>query len=228
METLKTVHTAAFGAALLIGTGVFAQERGPGLLDNLFNRGEATQQRDAQGGAASELSVRLDRLENRLREMTGQIEQLQFRNQQLEQEIARLQGGAPVAAAAPRAPSIPPAQAVPTQSVPAQNMPAQAMPAPATSGRRSDAFDPSQNPTAPGVPRALGGTAAVIPAPAQQEVAIGAPGGRAPGAPLDLSSMSSVPMSVPAAQTASADPNAPLPAPPARNPNATGQQRAPL
>jgi tol-pal system protein YbgF len=103
-------------------------------------------------------------------------------------------------------------------------MPAQATPAPATSGRRSDAFDPSQNPNAPGVPRVLGGTAAVIPAPAQQEVAIGAPGGRAPGAPLDLSSMSSVP----AAQTASADPNAPLPAPPARNPSATGQQLATL
>jgi tol-pal system protein YbgF len=199
------------------------------LLDNLFNRGETTQQREAQGAAASELSVRLDRLENRLREMTGQIEQLQFRNQQLEQEIARLQGGAPVAAAAaPRAPSIPPAQAVPTQSMPAQAMPAQTMPAPATSGRRSDAFDPSQNPNAPGVPRALGGTAAVIAAPAQQEVAIGAPGGRAPGAPLDLSSMSSLPMGAPAAQTASADPNAPLPAPPARNPSATGQQLATL
>jgi tol-pal system protein YbgF len=229
MTALKTLHAAALGAALLIGTGAFAQERGPGLLDNLFNRGEATQQREAQGAAASELSVRLDRLENRLREMTGQIEQLQFRNQQLEQEIARLTGGAPVAAAAPRAPSIPPAQAVPTQSMPAQAMPAQAMPAPSTSGRRSDAFDPSQNPNAPGVPRALGGTAAVIPAPAQQEVAIGAPGGRAPGAPLDLSSMSSVPISnAPGPQTASADPNAPLPVPPARNPNATGQQLATL
>src|SRR5689334_2950617 len=95
MTTLKTLHAAALGAALLVGTGAFAQERSPGLLDNLFNRGEATQQREAQGAAASELSVRLDRLENRLREMTGQIEQLQFRNQQLEQEIARLQGGAP-------------------------------------------------------------------------------------------------------------------------------------
>src|SRR5689334_5801213 len=148
MTTLKTLHAAALGAALLAGTGAFAQERGPGLLDNLFNRGEGTQQREAPAAAASELSVRLDRLENRLREMTGQIEQLQFRNQQLEQEIARLTGRAPVAAAAPRppitAPSIPPAQSIPSQVTPAQTMPA-----PATSGRRSDAFDPSQNPNAP-------------------------------------------------------------------------------
>src|SRR4051812_30754973 len=177
MATLKTLHAAALGAALFISTGAFAQERGPGLLDNLFNRGEASQQADAEHSAASDLSVRLDRLENRLREMTGAIEQLQFRNQQLEQEIARLQGGAPVAAAVSRppmtAPSLPAAQALPSQAMP--TMPAQAMPAPATSGRRSDVFDPSQNPNAPGAPRALGGAAAVIPAPAQQEVAIGAP-----------------------------------------------------
>jgi tol-pal system protein YbgF len=207
----RTLHKAAVAAGvLLIAGGALAQDRSsPGLLDNLFNRGE-TQQRDAQQAADSDLSVRLDRLENRLREMTGQIEQLQFRNQQLEQEIARLQGGAaPAAGAAPRmaptgAPSLPPAQATPV--------------APAGSGKRSDAFDPSQHPDAPGVPRALGGSAAM--SPAQNDVAVGVPGGRAPGAPLDLSTLSGVP----ATQTVSADSNGALPAPPARNTSRTGGQ----
>ena len=48
--------------------------------------------------------------------------------------------------------------------------------------RRGDAFDPSQNPNAPGAPRALGGGQLPIPA----EAPIGAPGGRGPGEPLDL------------------------------------------
>jgi tol-pal system protein YbgF len=215
----RTLHKAVFAAGmLLVAGGAFAQDRSsPGLLDNLFNRGE-TQQRDVEQGAASDLSVRLDRLENRLREMTGQIEQLQFRNQQLEQEIARLQGGAAPAAApgpAPRmapvaAPSLPPAQALPPQG------------APAPGGKRSDAFDPSQHPDAPGVPRALGGAAAMP--PPQAAASVGAPGGRDPGAPLDLSTLSSVP----ATQTVSADPNGALPAPPPRNTSRTGAQLATL
>src|SRR3954470_14345603 len=151
MTILETLKKAALTASLLLlAATASAQERSPGLLDNLFNRGE--QQREAaEQSAASELSVRIDRLEGRLREMTGAIEQLQFRNQQLEQEIARLGGAAPVAAAMPSrimtpmappitAPSLPAAQAMPAQAMPAQAMPAQAMPMPATSGKRSDAF----------------------------------------------------------------------------------------
>jgi tol-pal system protein YbgF len=48
--------------------------------------------------------------------------------------------------------------------------------------RRGDAFDPSQNPNAPGAPRALGGGQLPIPA----ETPVGAPGGRGAGEPLDL------------------------------------------
>jgi tol-pal system protein YbgF len=48
--------------------------------------------------------------------------------------------------------------------------------------RRGDAFDPSQDPNAPGAPRALGGGQLSIP----QEAGVGAPGGRGPGEPLDL------------------------------------------
>jgi tol-pal system protein YbgF len=58
--------------------------------------------------------------------------------------------------------------------------------APQAAGRRrGDAFDPSQNPTAPGAPRALGGQ---LPVPA--EAPVGAPGGRGAGEPLDLGSAS--------------------------------------
>jgi tol-pal system protein YbgF len=58
----------------------------------------------------------------------------------------------------------------------------QEQPAPGAPGnrRRGDAFDPTQNPNAPGAPRALGGGQQPMPA------AVGAPGGRAAGEPLDL------------------------------------------
>jgi tol-pal system protein YbgF len=151
--------------------------------------------------------------------MTGQIEQLQFRNQQLEQEIARLQGGAPARGATPMTP--------PQASMPPMS-PSQVMPA-STSGKRSDVFDPSQHPNAPGAPRALGGGGATMPAMqtppiVREEVAVGAPGGRAAGAPLDLSTLTSAPQT----QTASADPNADLPPPPPRNTSRTGGQLATL
>ena len=48
--------------------------------------------------------------------------------------------------------------------------------------RRGDAFDPTQNPNAPGAPRALGGGQM----PIANEAPIGAPGGRGPGEPLNL------------------------------------------
>ena len=56
--------------------------------------------------------------------------------------------------------------------------------APATGRRRGDAFDPSQNPNAPGAPRALGGGQL----PIANEAPFGAPGGR--GEPLDLGNTS--------------------------------------
>ena len=81
-----------------------AQERGSSgnFLDNLFNRGEPqTQQRQAPpqqartGSVAQadpgDLSVRLDRMENALRQLTGTIESLQYRNQQLEMQLKRMQ-----------------------------------------------------------------------------------------------------------------------------------------
>src|SRR6202035_3835706 len=145
--------------------------------------------------------MRIQQLENQLRQLTGQNEELQYRNRQLEDRLRQLQGGAqavvPGQPAAVAQPGI--AAAAPMQPNPAYRQPqAQpggydqqiAAPAPivqepptapqgAPQGRRrGDAFDPSQSPNAPGVPRALGGGQWPIPAEG--------PGGGGAGEPLDL------------------------------------------
>jgi tol-pal system protein YbgF len=200
----------------------------------------------------SELVMRLNRLEGQVRQLTGMVEQLQHRNSQLEQQLARVQpGGAapeprpPVQprAAAPQ-PQYAPPQAYPPQPQaypPQQGYPPQAYPPqqaypqqdayppgpPPGGGRRGDAFDPSQHPNAPGAPRALGGAGTVAAAPPldgeDDEPAVGAPGGRRAGSPLDLSVM--------AEEAANATPRqvrqipGALPPPPPRNPSGTGAQQ---
>lgn len=178
---------------------------------------------------ASELTVRLERLENALRQLTGTLEQLQFRNQQLEQQLKRVQDdnefrfqqlGSKGSAASPARP--PAAQPAPSNP-----------PGPAVPGRRSDVFDPTQNLNAPGAPRALGGgTVMAAPGPGYPEPPIGAPGGRAAGAPLDLSTLAGNPPNDAAppdgepGRGLAAAANSPLAPPPPRNPNATGVQTA--
>jgi tol-pal system protein YbgF len=93
-----------------------------------------------------------------------------------------------------------------------------APPPPAATGRRSDVFDPSQNPNAPGAPRTLGGPQNEPPPVVTADPPLGAPGGRRAGAPLDLSTLSSAP----AAEPGPSPEQGPLPAPPSRNLSATG------
>jgi tol-pal system protein YbgF len=197
----RTARAAAIAAMLSLGSQAFAQSD------------------DADP------EMRVQQLEEQLRQLTGQNEELQYRNRQLEERLRALQEGAqavpggqpgivqpgmaqPSIAAAP--PMQPPAPAYPQpQGRPGYDQqiaappPIMQEPAAAPQGRRrGDAFDPSQNPSAPGVPRALGGGQLPIPA----EAPIGAPGGRGPGEPLDL------------ANTGAA--GYPAPSPPPRNPNA--------
>lgn len=225
MNSISRAFTfAALGAALVCGGTSQAQESGP--FDRMFGR-EAPQ-RQAQA-SAPDLMVRMDRLENQIRQLTGMIEQLQFRNQQLEQQVKRFQedtefrfqeqggrGGTrtPPAAAQGRQQAAPP---VATQ------------PAPPSSGRRSDAFDPTQDPNAPGAPRALGSVHNAAPpiARAEQpiiaEPPIGAPGGRlAATSPLDLSTLSGAAANDPELAAPGPPQGGALPPPPPRNPNATG------
>jgi tol-pal system protein YbgF len=183
--TSKTAGlAAAFSLVLLAGSALAQDERGSGnFLDNLFSRGEPRAQsrqsaQPAPSGSVAQsdpgdISVRLDRMENALRQLTGTIEQLQYRNQQLEMQIQQLgaRGSVLQPQAAPAGPG---------------NVPPSSNP-----GRRSDVFDPSQNPGAPGAPRTLGNQAAIAAPERIQDNAppVGAPGGRAAGAPLDLSTM---------------------------------------
>ncbi len=205
--------------------------------------------------------LRVQQLEEKLRQLTGQNEELQYRNRQLEERLRQL-GAAPPGAAAPNVAAVPPAQAAPTygqppaqadyqqpqggyrqpqggypqqqggypQQQPQSGYPQQqggyqqqpqggyqpqiASPAPIVQepsggGRRGDAFDPNQNPNAPGAPRALGGGAMPVPAQGAGGAGVGAPDGRVPGEPLNLSS------------GANPQQGAGLPPPPI-NPNGTG------
>jgi len=87
---------------------------------------------------------------------------------------------------APRQQGYPPAQPgydqQPQVATPAPIVQDPAAP-PAGGRRRGDAFDPNQNPNAPGAPRVLGGGQMPMSAEA---AAGGAPGGRGPGEPLNL------------------------------------------
>lgn len=176
--------------------------------------------------SSSDLLVRIDQLENQVRQLTGLVEQMQYRNQQLEALLKRVQedtdyrfqelgrGGPRLPASAlamPPRPAPPPVAGTP----PAAQLP----PAPASTGRHSDAFDPSENPTAPGAPRALGSIYGN--APPRNDG--GAPGimaeealpGRQPGAPLDLATMpapaGSDPSLAPAGRPLAGGSNPPLP-----------------
>jgi tol-pal system protein YbgF len=121
-----------------------------------------------QAQDAADIILRLDRLEAENRRLTGQLDEIRFQNRKLEDQLKRFQtdadsrfrdlesgkggsggGGLSGSAGTPAAPRV-----VPT-----------------TPGKRTDAYDPTQNGSAPGAPRPLGGNAA-------------APGDI--GAPLDM------------------------------------------
>jgi tol-pal system protein YbgF len=176
--------------------------------------------------SASDVVMRLEALENQVRQLTGQIEQLQYRNQQLEQQL-RGAGVDPARMAQPQRPPLQQAQPPLQQAQPPlqQQMPPPGrrsdvdLPAdqgadprypdarygvdprapepryahrdnqnvvatPNPGGRRSDAFDPNANPAAPGAPRPLGALPPGQPSAPPADID---DGGRAPGAPLDLS-----------------------------------------
>jgi tol-pal system protein YbgF len=126
----------------------------------------------------ADLVTRLDQMERQIRQLTGTVEELQFRNQQLDEQVKRLTGeqdgraqegprggirpsgqqmrpgaipppvGAPLPAPTAAAPILPPPP-------PAAPIATPQVPAVSSGGRRGDAFDPSLNPSAPGAPRQL-------------------------------------------------------------------------
>jgi tol-pal system protein YbgF len=221
-----------------------------GFFGKIFGNDEPAQQSRSESYgrsgqvaqmSSSDMMMRINSLEAQIRQMTGQVEELQHRNRQLEDQLRRVQGDneyltnqraggrgapAPQASAPPAAPSAGPSVAA---------APPVAAPPPAAHGRRSDVFDPREDPNAPGAPRALGslppGQPSAPPAPsnAREESPASVSGGRAAGEPLDLSTLSDRAANDPALEPrgATAQPRmipGALPPPPPRNPNATGGQ----
>jgi tol-pal system protein YbgF len=142
---------------------------------------------EARAQDASEFFLRLNRLENQVRDLSGQVEQLKFENRRLQDQARKFQedvefrfqdlssgGGKAAPATTPRSrPATPPE-------------------------RRGDVFDPSADPNAPGAPRPLGQRRSDL-APADPEATGGvaiidqsAPDDE-PGQPLDLSGVGSTP-----------------------------------
>jgi len=184
-------------AALFVaGAGPAAAQSG-GLLDGLFSGGQQQSRHDQTAQmSGSDLVVRLDRLEGQIRQLTGAIEQLQYRNQQLEQQLKRAQDdtdyrfqeqGAQGARGGVRPQAVQPGQ--PAVAPPRVQQPPSAPPTQGGGQRRGDAFDPAQAPEAPGVPRTLGSPHSASTPDDEVGANIGAPGGRSAGAPLDLSTM---------------------------------------
>jgi tol-pal system protein YbgF len=240
--------SALAGAASAQTTG----SRSGGFLDDLF--GNPHPPRAAPSGRVAQMSdtelvVRLDRLENQIRQLTGAVEQLQFRNQQLDQALRQMQDGGAYQSPeqgrpgaqrpAVRQPSYPQQQPA---AAPAGRRSEVYEPAPGRSdvhdagqqradvyepnGRRSDVFDPTQHPDAPGAPRPLG--TIVTPEPGRpMDAPVGIAGGREAGAPLDLSSISepgaagTIPAPAPTGNGVGA-----LPPPPPRRISSTGATAA--
>ncbi len=166
-------------------------------------------------GSASALLVRVDRLENKIRSMTGQIEQLQFQNKRLEdalrkmqqdvdfrfQDLSRTPGGKPPLQKRgdlgdSTSETLADAGSDSTSASPVDSDPAS--PSPARPQKHGDAFDPAVDPNAVGAPKPLGTTAPSAPLPLRSSIGGGAAvtpppvrtvapaGGDALHAPLDL------------------------------------------
>ncbi|WP_327525595.1 tol-pal system protein YbgF [Bosea sp. (in: a-proteobacteria)] len=126
---------------------------------------------------AADLVVRTSRMENQIRQLSGQIEQLQFENRRLSEQLRKFQedvdfrlnerggGGRSSGAAAP-------GNAAPQGGAAPRAQPQQPQ-------RRSDAFDPNQQQAAAGAPRPLNGSIGAI---IEDEFAEGGAG----QGPLDL------------------------------------------
>jgi tol-pal system protein YbgF len=225
-------------AALMIATACGASAQQPGFLDSIFGNsdrvGGAAEpvQSQVQGerreGRSNELMVRLERLDGQIRQLTGAIEELQHRNQLLEAQIQEMRGGVA------RAPAPAPPMTAPAGPARPSVTPGLPPPSAAQMGRRSDVFDPAQNPNAPGAPRVLGSPSSTASLPPVQdpqselappEVSVD-PGA---GAPLDLSTLSGVAAADPSlAPPGTVAPSAAPSATPARRPGSGGAQVATL
>ncbi len=135
--------------------------------------------RQEPAGDTAELLLRVDRLENQIRNLNGQLEQMQFQLRRSEEQLKKFQadvdfrlqelqpkGGARPASGGAASPPQRRTDLEP-ETVPNSTL-AEVIPGPRAAGApggstpragRGDAFDPGVNPEAPGAPRALGSAA---------------------------------------------------------------------
>ncbi|MFN3891655.1 MAG: tol-pal system protein YbgF [Beijerinckiaceae bacterium] len=186
MSILKaSVATALLAGVLVVSAG--------GANAQLFNRPSAPVQGDPYQGGVNDpaaLMLRIERLENQIRSLTGQLEEAQFQNRRLEDQMRRLQEAGAGSADQPFQRGAPPPQRRSDVYEPPVNAGAP-MPLPSAGGAgrgRGDAFDPTQNPGAPGAPRVLGtmDRQAGLAGPLGDPVIDDGPYEADPSAPLDL------------------------------------------
>lgn len=192
--------------AMAIDPGGLVGRAVAGSRPMMVAQNDPDQQDDPASAAA--LLVRVDRLENRLRSVTGQIEQLQFQNKRLEEALRKMQqdvdfrfqdlnrttspaGGKPplqkrgdlgdeTSDQATDVAAAPPRTALPSAEPPGGSVAA------VRPQRRGDAFDPAADPNAAGAPRPLGTTPPSAPLRSSMP-ATGAGSARSDSrAPLDL------------------------------------------
>jgi tol-pal system protein YbgF len=183
-------QVAETGKAILIAQ---AYQRPPGEIGE---GGDALYPGEQADGGSAGLLIRLGRLESQIRQINGQIEQMQFETRRLEEQLKKFQEDVEFRFrdGAQRPPARNPAQrrgeALPPQ-INGDNRTE-----PLTQGaavvaqranRRGDAFDPSQAPDAPGAPRPLGNLAANGSGPGFNGGGQTASDPTDPGAPLELS-----------------------------------------
>ncbi|MET0745015.1 MAG: tol-pal system protein YbgF [Microvirga sp.] len=121
---------------------------------------------------AADAIVRLSRMESQVRQLSGQMEQLQFENRQLKDQLRKFQEDVEFRFQESRGGARPPA---PAGGPVRPGQPAQPQ-------KRGDVFDPAAEPDAPGAPRALGSAGMPGPrddGPAGRPLAL--PGGRMAG-----------------------------------------------
>jgi tol-pal system protein YbgF len=151
MISARTFFPFALVAALLAASP--AQAQFP-----FGNRQQQVPPAEMQGDG--ELAIRVDRIEQQLRQLTGQLEQLQMQNQQLLQQLQRGEN-APVQQRSvvqpQRQQNLPPQQQTNTPPpLQQQNVPPLGPQQQQNPNRRSDVFDPDSDPNAPGRPKNLG------------------------------------------------------------------------
>jgi tol-pal system protein YbgF len=200
----QVTRAAAIAAMLALASQALAQSDDP---DAEMRVQQLENQLRQLTGQNEELQYRNRQLEDRLRALQGGAQATAGAQPAMAQPGPPQSGMVQPGIAQPNMAAAPPMQPNPAYRPPAYEPPQIAAPAPimqeppvtpqATGRRRGDAFDPSQNPNAPGAPRALGGGQL----PIQAEAPVGAPGGRGAGEPLDLANTAAAanPAAVPAA-----------------------------